>query len=66
MCEKKNSEYSMLSIYTKKNISARIMPVILATWEAKIERIAIQDQSRQIVLKTPSPKITRKMNCSSG
>jgi hypothetical protein len=28
--------------------------------EAKIGRIAIQGQSRQIVLKTPFPKITRK------
>jgi hypothetical protein len=30
--------------------------VILATWEAKIGRIKVQGQPRQIVLKTPSPK----------
>jgi hypothetical protein len=32
------------------------MPVILATWEAEIRRIRIQDKPRQIVHKIPSPK----------
>jgi hypothetical protein len=35
------------------------MPIILATWEADIGRIEVQDQPRQIVLKTPISKITR-------
>jgi hypothetical protein len=41
-----------------KNIrqSQALMPVILATWEAKIAKIAAQGQSGQIVLKNPSPK----------
>jgi hypothetical protein len=30
--------------------------VILATWEAEMERIAVQGQPWQVVLKTPSPK----------
>jgi hypothetical protein len=34
------------------------MPVILATWEAEMGRIEVQDWAVQIVLKTPSPKIT--------
>jgi hypothetical protein len=33
-----------------------LMPVILATWKAEIRRIAVQDQSGQIVHKPPSPK----------
>jgi hypothetical protein len=32
------------------------MPVILITWEAEIRRMAVQDQPRKIVCKTPSPK----------
>jgi hypothetical protein len=32
------------------------MPVILASWEAEIRRIAVSGQPRQIVLETPSPK----------
>jgi hypothetical protein len=33
------------------------MPVILATWEAEIERISVPGQLGKIVLKTPpSPK----------
>jgi hypothetical protein len=35
------------------------MPLILSTWEAKIERIVVQRQPRKIVHKTPSSKITR-------
>jgi hypothetical protein len=31
-------------------------PVTLATWENKIRRISVQGQTREIVLKTPSPK----------
>jgi hypothetical protein len=30
--------------------------IILTTWEAEIGRIVVQGQSRQIVLKMPSPK----------
>jgi hypothetical protein len=33
-----------------------LMLAILATWEAEIGRTEIQDQSWQIVSKTPSPK----------
>jgi hypothetical protein len=33
-----------------------LMPVILATWEAEIERIKVQSQSGQIGFKTPSSK----------
>jgi hypothetical protein len=37
------------------------MPIILATWEAEIRRVAVEVQPEQIVLKTPSPKITRAL-----
>jgi hypothetical protein len=42
------------------------MSVILATWETEIERITVQSQPGQIVLKTPSPK-TEQMDrrCAS-
>jgi hypothetical protein len=33
-------------------------PIILATWEADIERIKVQGQPRQIVHKTPISKIS--------
>jgi hypothetical protein len=32
------------------------MPVILASWEAKIGRIEVQGQPGQIVLEIPSPE----------
>jgi hypothetical protein len=32
------------------------MPIILATWEAKIKRIVAQEQWEYILLKIPSPK----------
>jgi hypothetical protein len=31
-----------------------LMPIILATQETEIRRIAVQSQPRQVVLKTPS------------
>jgi hypothetical protein len=35
-----------------------LMAVIPATWEAEMGRIKVQDQPREIVLKTLSPKWT--------
>jgi hypothetical protein len=35
------------------------MTVILATWEAEIEKMVVQGQSGQILSKTPNSKITR-------
>jgi hypothetical protein len=34
-------------------------PVILAAWEPEIGRITVEDQTGQIVVKTPISKITR-------
>jgi hypothetical protein len=33
-----------------------LTPVILATWEAEIQRIMVLGQAGQIVSETPSPK----------
>jgi hypothetical protein len=38
----------------------RLIPVILDIQETKIRRTAVQGQSKQIVHKTPIPKITRE------
>jgi hypothetical protein len=35
------------------------MPIILATWEAEIERITVKGQLRQIVCETPISNIAR-------
>jgi hypothetical protein len=46
----------------KAIISGRLqwlMSVILATWEAEIQRVLVQCQFRQIVLEIPISKITR-------
>jgi hypothetical protein len=43
------------------------MPIILDTLEAKIERIVVQGQLRQIALKAPISKISRaKMDWRCG
>jgi hypothetical protein len=43
------------------------MPIILATWEAEIGRIGIQDHSRQVIDKTPVSKNNqRKMDWRCG
>jgi hypothetical protein len=36
-----------------------LTPVILATWEGEIGRIAVSGQPRPVIHKIPSPKITR-------
>jgi hypothetical protein len=43
-----------------------LLPVILATQEAEIRRIAVQSQSRQIVLETLSQKTFTKKGWWSG
>jgi hypothetical protein len=37
----------------------QLMPIILATWEAEMRRIKVQDQTRQILPEIPIFKITR-------
>jgi hypothetical protein len=46
----------MLIIFLKEARHQWLTPVILATQEAEIRRIAVQSQSRQIVLKDPISK----------
>jgi hypothetical protein len=36
-----------------------LMPVILASWEAEIQKIEVQGQPRKRVCNTPFPKLTR-------
>jgi hypothetical protein len=48
--------YCMLIIFLKEARHQWLTPVILATQEAEIRRIAVQSQSRQIVLKDPISK----------
>jgi hypothetical protein len=36
------------------------MPIILATWEGEIRRMAVGGQPRQIVFKIPSPKYSEQ------
>jgi hypothetical protein len=33
-----------------------LVPIILATWETEVRRMEVQDQARQIVHETSSPK----------
>jgi hypothetical protein len=56
--DKKQTNVFGGDLIKNKNIARHqwLMPVILATWEAKIRKMAIQSQPRQIVQKTPSPK----------
>jgi hypothetical protein len=42
------------------------MPVIIATWEANIRRIAVQGQPRQIVLETLFPNNQNKVGWKYG
>jgi hypothetical protein len=44
---------------TKEAGHWRLMPIILATWEAEIRRLLVEGHSRQIVCETPIFKITR-------
>jgi hypothetical protein len=58
-----------LSLEIKMNISARqprLMPVIIATQEAEIRRIAVQSQPGQIVLQTLSQKPHHKKGWRNG
>jgi hypothetical protein len=42
-------------------------PVILTAWEAKVQRMKVQGQPRQILQEAPSPKITySKMDWRCG
>jgi hypothetical protein len=43
-----------------------IMPIILATWEMEIKRIAVGGQPQQKVLETPSQSIARYTLVSSS
>jgi hypothetical protein len=57
-CQKRIFNYILYMTLKKIAIAScqRLTPVIPATWETEIGRIAIQGQHRQIVLKPPSPK----------
>jgi hypothetical protein len=41
---------------TKEAGHWRLMPIILATWEAEIRRLLVEGHSRQIVCETPISK----------
>jgi hypothetical protein len=43
-------------IYNKIPGHQWLMSIILATWEAEVQRITVRGQPWQIVFKTPSPK----------
>jgi hypothetical protein len=49
-----------------KKASTWYMPVILATWKAKIGRITVQIHARQKIQKTPSEPIVGDVYLAAG
>jgi hypothetical protein len=64
VCHKRNPSFSLERVKLKRH--NRAMPVILATQEAEIRRIAVQSQPKQIVCETTSKNPITKKGWWSG